>query len=77
MTQSDYRKVLKQLKGKPGKLAKFNKHNTPKERSCGVQNKKCRITGRAGRGVISKYGLKVCRQSFREIATKIGFKKYS
>ena len=77
MTTSDYRKVLKQIKGKPGKMAKFQKYNTPKERSCSVLKKKCRITGRVGRGVIRKYGINVCRQSFREVAHKIGFKKYS
>lgn len=77
MTSSNHKKVLKQLKGKPAKLAKFNKYNVPKERSCSIQNKRCRVTGRVGKGVISKYGLNVCRQSFREIAQKIGFKKYS
>ncbi len=77
MTSSNYRKVLKQLRGSPAKMAKFQKYNTPKERSCSILKKKCRITGRVGRGVISKYKLMVCRQSFREIAQKIGFKKYS
>ena len=76
MTSSDYRKVFKQLKGKPAKMGKYWKHNAPKDRSCSVNKRKCRVTGRTGRGVIRKYGLNICRQSFREIAGKIGFKKY-
>ena len=76
MTQSDHKKMYKQLKVKPTKLKKYIKHNAPKQRSCGKANKKCRVTGRVG-GHISKYGLKLCRQEFRDIATKIGFKKYN
>jgi len=76
MTTSDYRKVFKQLKAKPVKLKKYLKHNAPKKRSCGKNLKKCRRCGRTG-GHIDKYGLDLCRQCFREIATKIGFKKYS
>ncbi|MEM5790607.1 MAG: 30S ribosomal protein S14 [Candidatus Aenigmatarchaeota archaeon] len=37
---------------------------------------KCRRCGKK-RGVIRKYNLFYCRQCFREIAKKIGFKKYS
>lgn len=76
MTYSDYKKVFKQLKAKPVKLKKFMKHNAPKERKFGIGTKKCRRCGRTG-GHISKYGLNLCRQCFREIATKLGFKKYS
>jgi len=76
MTTSDYKKVFKQLKAKPVILKKFLKHNSPKERSCGIGLKKCSRCGRNG-GHIAKYGLNVCRQCFREIAKKIGFKKYS
>jgi len=76
MTTSDYRKVFKQLKVKPAKLSKYKKHNSPKKRNTGFNLKKCRRCGRT-RAHISKYGLKLCRQCFREIATKIGFKKYS
>lgn len=75
MTTSDYRKVFKQLKAKPEKLKKFIKHNAPKKRSAGLANRTCRRCGRVG-GHISKYGLNLCRHCFREIATKIGFKKY-
>lgn len=76
MTTSDYKKVFKQLKVKPAKLAKYIKHNSPKKRSTGFSLNKCRRCGRV-RAHISKYGLHVCRQCFREIATKIGFKKFS
>ena len=69
MTYSDHRKVFKQLRAKPVKLAKFRKHNAPKKRSCGFSLMKCTRCG--------KYGLNVCRQCFREIATQLGFKKYS
>ena len=76
MTYSDYRKVFKQLKAKPVKLKKFLKHNAPKKRSCGISTKKCERCGRT-EAHISKYGLHLCRQCFREVAVNIGFKKYS
>jgi len=76
MTQSDYRKVFKQLKAKPLKLKKFIKHNAPKKRTTGFTLKKCRICMRS-RGFIGKYKLNLCRQCFREIATDLGFKKFS
>ena len=76
MTYSDYKKVFKQLRAKPVKLKKFMKHNAPKERKFGRSARRCRRCGRM-RGHIKKYGLDLCRQCFREIATKLGFKKYS
>ncbi len=76
MTYSDYKKVFKQLRAKPVKLKKFIKHNAPKERKFGRSSRKCRRCGRI-RGHIKKYGLNVCRQCFRDIATKLGFKKYN
>ncbi len=76
MSYSDYKKEFKQLKVKPAKLKKYMKHNAPKKRSCGIALKKCRRCGRV-RGHISKYGLDLCRQCFREIAKDIGFKKFS
>ena len=75
MTTSDHRKVLKQIGKKPGKLKKFQKNNVPKARTCGIANKKCSRCGRTG-AHIDKYGIDLCRQCFREIATSIGFKKY-
>ncbi len=76
MTYSDYKKVFKQLKAKPVKMAKFVKHNSPKERRFATSLNRCRRCGRI-RGHIGKYGLNLCRQCFREIAPKLGFKKYS
>ncbi len=76
MTQSYYKKAFKQLRAKPVKLAKFLKHCAPKERTCGKSRMKCKMTG-SMRGYIGKYKIGVCRQQFRDIATKIGFKKYN
>ncbi|MGD9275708.1 MAG: 30S ribosomal protein S14 [Candidatus Pacearchaeota archaeon] len=52
------------------------KHNKPKERKIGIAAKKCERCGRFG-AMINSYGLNLCRHCFREIATEIGFKKYS
>ncbi len=76
MTTSDHAKVLKQISGKPGKVAKYKKYNTPKKRNHGEAQHRCRRCGRTG-AHISKYGLKMCRHCFRENALKLGFKKYS
>ncbi len=76
MTTSDHKKAFKQLKYKPVKMAKFIKHNAPKLRTCGISLRRCRRCNRAG-GHIGKYGLHYCRQCFREVATSLGFKKYS
>ncbi len=35
----------------------------------------CRIC-KTKRGVISKYGLKICRRCFKEIAIDLGFRKF-
>ncbi|MFH1638270.1 MAG: 30S ribosomal protein S14 [Candidatus Woesearchaeota archaeon] len=76
MTAGSYKKVFKQLKNKPAKLKKFKKHNTPKLRTSGVNNRPCKLCGRIG-GHIRMYGLDLCRQCFRENAKKLGFKKYN
>ena len=76
MTTSDHQKMFTQLNAKPIKKAKFIKFNQPKKRSCGVALKKCKNCGRM-RGHIDKYKLKLCRQCFREMAPKLGFKKFS
>jgi small subunit ribosomal protein S14 len=76
MTTSDWKKAFKQLKDKPAKMKKYLRQNAPKARKTGMSLKPCGRCGRYG-GHISKYGLKLCRCCFREIATKIGFKKYS
>jgi small subunit ribosomal protein S14 len=75
MTVSDYKKEFKQLNAKPVKLARFMKHNKPKERSNGLTTRKCARCLKTG-SHIRKYGLSLCRYCFREIATKIGFKKF-
>ena len=76
MTYSNYKKAITQLKAKPVKMKKYIKHNAPKNRKCGISLKKCKRCGRI-RGHIGKYGINLCRQCFKEVATKIGFKKYS
>ena len=76
MTVSSYKKALKQIKGKPIKLQRFMKNNKPKDRKYGKFIKNCLRCGNT-RAHISKYGLHVCRRCFRDIATKIGFKKYT
>jgi small subunit ribosomal protein S14 len=75
MTYSDYRKELKVLKAKPFKMKKFLRLNSPKVRTTGKAKYRCRRCGRIG-GHIGKYGLHYCRQCFREVATRLGFKKY-
>ncbi|MDG6220525.1 MAG: 30S ribosomal protein S14 [Candidatus Thermoplasmatota archaeon] len=40
------------------------------------RKKGCDRCGRK-RGMIRRYGMRLCRQCFREIAPQIGFKKYS
>lgn len=76
MTTSDYKKVLKQIGKKPGKVAKYKKYNTPRQRTGGVLERKCRRCGRT-HAHIRKYGLGLCRTCFRDIAPDIGFKKYN
>jgi ribosomal protein S14 len=46
-----------------------------KERKFGVGSRRCRRCGRY-EGIIRRYGLMYCRQCFREVARKLGFKKY-
>lgn len=76
MTASDWRKITKQLKNKPAVLRKFLKHNKPQDRKFGIASKKCESCGRFG-GHINSYGLNLCRHCFRELATKLGFRKFS
>ena len=76
MSYSNFRKVFKQLKAKPGKLKKYKKHNSPKKRTCGIARLRCKHCGRI-RGHVSKYGLHLCRQCFRDTAVHLGFKKYN
>lgn len=41
----------------------------------GKGNRECRRCG-SHRGIIRSYGLNICRRCFREVAEKMGFKKY-
>ncbi|MBW6451813.1 MAG: 30S ribosomal protein S14 [DPANN group archaeon] len=68
---------MKQLKGKKNKINKFKKHNKPIKRDYGKAQSVCRQCDRKGRGIINKYGLKYCRQCFKEIAKTLGFSKYN
>ncbi|WP_188118015.1 30S ribosomal protein S14 [Methanobrevibacter millerae] len=45
-------------------------------RKYGKASKKCTRCGDHS-AMVSRYGLNLCRQCFREIAPKIGFKKYN
>lgn len=76
MTTSNHKKVYKQLKVKPAKMKKFQKHNSPKKRTTGISLRRCKMCG-STRAHISKYNLNLCRRCFRDNAQKIGFKKYS
>lgn len=76
MSASDWKKILKQLRGKPVVMEKFLKHCKPKDRKFGIASKRCERCGRYG-AQVSQYGINLCRHCFREIAEKLGFKKYS
>ena len=73
----DYKKTLKIINSKKSRIARFEKHNIPKERSSGLGQVVCRRCGKKGVGIINKYGLLYCRRCFREIAKDLGFKKYN
>ncbi len=75
MSASDWKKILKQLERKPAIKARFLKFCKPKDRKFGIAAQKCIRCGRYG-AHIKQYGLHLCRQCFREIAEKIGFKKF-
>jgi len=47
----------------------------PKNKIFGRGANECRRCGRK-RGLIRKYGIYLCRQCFREVASELGFKKY-
>jgi small subunit ribosomal protein S14 len=76
MTTSDWNKMIPQFKNKPAKLKKYLKHNKPKDRKFGTSVRKCERCGRQGAHV-GQYGIKLCRQCFRDLAVELGFKKYS
>jgi len=70
-----FENAKKQITNKPIKLAKFLKFSAPLERKFGRSATPCRRCGKT-EGLINKYGLRYCRQCFREEAKKLGFKKY-
>lgn len=74
MTSKEFSKVKKQLQHKPAKWAKYVKHNKPRDRKFGKSVSRCEVTGTT-RGVIQKYGLSICRRTFRLNARKVGFKR--
>jgi len=76
MTASDWKKMLKQLNTKPKIRDRFLKYCKPKPRKVGIASRKCERCGRHG-AHLRQYNINLCRQCFREIATQIGFKKYS
>ncbi len=76
MAASNWENAFKQLNTKPAIKAKYIKHCKPKDRKYGITVKKCENCQRFG-AHISSYGINLCRHCFREMATSIGFKKYS
>ncbi|MAG15764.1 30S ribosomal protein S14 [Candidatus Woesearchaeota archaeon] len=68
--------MIKQLESKPAILARYLKNNKPKERKFGKGTKHCEECSNT-HGLISKYGLNMCRRCFREHAKSLGFKKFS
>ena len=57
---------------------KPNKLYATHPKGYGKGSRACRVTGReGGMGLIRKYGINMKRQSFRERAEDMGFKKYS
>jgi len=71
-----FKNAMKQVEGKPAKLARFLRFCKPKDRKTGRNATPCRNCGKT-EGVINKYGLRYCRQCFREEAKRLGFRKYS
>ncbi|HER54634.1 MAG: 30S ribosomal protein S14 [archaeon] len=51
------------------------KQQTKVERKCGKGSRPCRRCGSYG-SLVRRYGLDLCRQCFREIASDLGFRKY-
>jgi ribosomal protein S14 len=75
MTTSHHSKVLKQIRHKPGKYAKYLKNSVPKDRTYGKTLKRCMLCG-SMRGHVGNYGINLCRKCFRDFATDLGFKQY-
>ncbi|MBU0636306.1 30S ribosomal protein S14 [Candidatus Micrarchaeota archaeon] len=54
----------------------MDKHNQKKKKNPKYDKPKCRVCG-GKRGMIRKYGIRLCRRCFKDNALKIGFKKYN
>jgi len=74
MATVGYEKMYTQLKAKPVVWKKYVKHNKPKEKKVGLGARRCRRCGRFGAHV-RRVGM--CRQCFRDIAKKLGFRKFN
>lgn len=70
-----FENAKKQIENKPVKYARFMKFNKGKDRKTGRNLTPCRRCGKT-EGIINKYGLRFCRQCFREIARDLGFEKF-
>lgn len=75
MTVSSWTKTFKQVKHKKAEKMSQLKHNKPTPPKFGRGARRCKICLRYG-AHIRKYGLNICRQCFREVASELGFKKY-
>ena len=75
MTAKDWKKQFKQVEHKKAESTRQLKFNKPKERKYGRGTRSCVLCGRK-KGLIRRYYLNICRQCFREVAHKIGFKKF-
>ena len=76
MTSSNWKKAYTQLKNKPGKWIKYQKHNKPKDRKFGRTVSRCEFSENT-HGVSDIGGFKINRRYFRLNARKLGFEKYN
>jgi ribosomal protein S14 len=54
---------------------KNDKHNQKKKKNPKYEKPVCRVCG-GNRGMIHKYGIRLCRRCFKDNAARIGFDKY-
>lgn len=73
MTMKPRLKELRALYGR--KHVKKNTHKNRVNRKFGTAARRCDRCGRY-EGHIRSFGLNFCRQCFRELAPRLGFKKY-
>jgi ribosomal protein S14 len=59
----------------PKKIKQIAKGARGKKIRKGTEKRQCRRCGNS-RGLIHRYGLRICRRCFREVAEAIGFHKY-